>query len=43
MSWNPDQYLKFAEPRLRPALDLLSRIGLEAPAQVHDLGCGTAR
>lgn len=41
MSWNPDQYLKFAEPRMRPALDLLSRISLEAPGQIHDLGCGT--
>ncbi|HPU52091.1 MAG TPA: methyltransferase domain-containing protein [Burkholderiaceae bacterium] len=41
MSWNPDQYLKFAEPRMRPALDLLSRITLQAPQHVHDLGCGT--
>ncbi len=41
MSWNPDQYLKFAEPRLRPALDLLSRVSLETARQVHDLGCGT--
>lgn len=26
MTWNPEQYLKFAEPRLRPAVDLLARI-----------------
>src|SRR6266508_921542 len=40
MAWNPDQYLKFAQPRLRPALDLLARIGADAPARVDDLGCG---
>lgn len=26
MSWDPTQYLKFAGERLRPALDLLTRI-----------------
>lgn len=41
MSWNPDQYLKFAQPRLRPALDLLARIGATHPTSVYDLGCGT--
>jgi trans-aconitate 2-methyltransferase len=41
MSWDPAQYLKFAAPRLRPALDLLARIELDAPARVCDLGCGT--
>jgi trans-aconitate 2-methyltransferase len=41
MTWNPDQYLKFAQPRLRPALDLLQRIALAAPAALADLGCGT--
>ena len=40
MSWNPDQYLRFAEPRLRPAVDLLARIALPAPKRVVDLGCG---
>src|SRR5215467_1413464 len=39
-SWNPTQYAKFADVRLRPALDLLARIDLEAPARVYDLGCG---
>ncbi|MEQ9334803.1 methyltransferase domain-containing protein [Thalassobaculum sp.] len=41
MAWDPAQYLKFADHRLRPALDLLSRIGAGSPARVVDLGCGT--
>src|SRR5262249_54058441 len=40
MAWDPAQYLKFAGPRLRPALDLLQRIGFEAPQTVYDLGAG---
>jgi len=40
MTWHPEQYLRFAEPRLRPALDLLARIALDAPATICDLGCG---
>jgi trans-aconitate 2-methyltransferase len=40
MSWNPEQYLKFADHRLRPALDLLARIPVENPETVFDLGCG---
>ena len=41
MSWNPQQYLRFAGQRLRPALDLIARIPLELPRAVVDLGCGT--
>ena len=40
MTWDPTQYLKFGSDRLRPALDLLARVGLEAPRVVIDLGCG---
>jgi trans-aconitate 2-methyltransferase len=40
MPWDPAQYLKFAGPRLRPALDLLQRIDVDAPALVCDLGAG---
>jgi trans-aconitate 2-methyltransferase len=40
-SWNPAQYSMFAQPRLRPALELLARVELEAPRLVYDLGCGT--
>lgn len=38
--WNPDQYLKFAGPRLRPALDLLAAIQHPDPKVIYDLGCG---
>src|ERR1700730_13714533 len=40
MAWDPAQYLKFAGPRLRPAIDLLGHIEAEAPKLVYDLGCG---
>jgi trans-aconitate 2-methyltransferase len=39
-SWDPSIYLRFAGERLRPAVDLLVRVGLDAPARVVDLGCG---
>ncbi len=41
MTWNPQQYLQFEGQRLRPAVDLLSRVSLAAPQRVVDLGCGT--
>lgn len=40
MSWDPTQYLAFAGPRLRPAVDLLARVESDAPGTVVDLGCG---
>lgn len=40
MDWNPDQYLKFSQPRLRPAMDLLARTPMAEPKTVYDLGCG---
>ena len=39
-TWDPNQYLKFADHRLRPALDLLSRVRADEPEAVYDLGCG---
>lgn len=41
MSWDPAIYSAFAQPRLRPALDLLARIHVADPLRVVDLGCGT--
>ena len=38
--WNADHYLKFADARTLPAIDLLSRISLPATRCVVDLGCG---
>ncbi|HEX6349254.1 MAG TPA: methyltransferase domain-containing protein [Candidatus Dormibacteraeota bacterium] len=40
MPWDPAQYLRFAGHRLRAAVDLLSRVDLEAPGRVYDLGAG---
>jgi len=39
--WDPRQYLRFGDQRLRPGLDLLARVGSESPRRVADLGCGT--
>jgi trans-aconitate 2-methyltransferase len=38
--WDPDRYLTFADERGRPFVDLLARVGAEAPRRVVDLGCG---
>lgn len=38
--WLPADYLKFADERSRPAMDLLQRVSLKNPALIYDLGCG---
>lgn len=38
--WNPEQYLRYEQERLRPAIDLIGRIAHVGPAEVVDLGCG---
>jgi trans-aconitate 2-methyltransferase len=40
-TWDPAQYLRWSDHRLRPAVDLLQRVPLAAPARIVDLGCGT--
>ena len=40
-SWDPAQYLRFSDHRLRPALDLLARVPLADPRRIYDLGCGS--
>jgi len=40
MTWDPTQYLQYEDARLRPALELLARVPLAAPATIADLGCG---
>jgi trans-aconitate 2-methyltransferase len=40
-TWDPTQYLKFSNERVRPALDLLAHVPLETASRVVDLGCGT--
>jgi len=41
--WDPARYLAFGDHRLRPALELLERVPLDAPERVYDLGCGTGQ
>src|SRR3989442_14445505 len=40
-TWDPAQYLRWSDHRLRPAVDLLQRVPLASPARVVDFGCGT--
>jgi trans-aconitate 2-methyltransferase len=39
-SWDPAQYAKFGDHRLRPALDLIGRIPDIRARRIVDLGCG---
>jgi trans-aconitate 2-methyltransferase len=38
-TWDANLYLRFADHRLRPALDLMGRLG-SANGAIYDLGCG---
>jgi trans-aconitate 2-methyltransferase len=39
-AWDPNHYLRYADERGRPFVELVGRIDAEAPASVVDLGCG---
>ena len=40
-AWDPEQYLRWSDHRVRPAVDLIQRVPLAQPAHIVDLGCGT--
>lgn len=40
MAWDPDRYLRYADERGRPFVELVARIDATAPERVVDLGCG---
>jgi trans-aconitate 2-methyltransferase len=39
-TWDPDKYLRFGDERTRPSIDLVSRILIDNPKTIIDLGCG---
>jgi trans-aconitate 2-methyltransferase len=39
-TWDPGQYLRYADARSRPFFDLLSQVRADAPRRVVDAGCG---
>ncbi len=41
MAWDPDHYLRFADHRARPGIELLARVPDIDARRVVDLGCGT--
>jgi len=38
--WDPKEYLLFADERARPFMDLMTRVAVDRPRLVVDLGCG---
>lgn len=39
-AWSPDKYLKFANHRTRPAMDLLAAVPNQDASRAVDIGCG---
>jgi trans-aconitate 2-methyltransferase len=39
-TWDPAQYLRFADERTRPSVDLAARVALPDPRRILDVGCG---
>jgi len=43
LSWSPAQYLKFSQPRLRPALELLATVtGVDGSVDMLERASGAA-
>lgn len=40
MAWDPEHYLRFADHRARPGVELMARIHHDEPDLIVDLGCG---
>ena len=40
MAWDPDHYLRFADHRTRPGVELIGRLHHDEPELIVDLGCG---
>ena len=40
-NWDPEQYLRFGGPRLRPAIELFRRVEHDSVGLAVDMGCGT--
>jgi trans-aconitate 2-methyltransferase len=40
IEWDSELYLRYERERTRPSLDLTTRIPLNAPQEIIDLGCG---
>jgi trans-aconitate 2-methyltransferase len=38
--WSPDLYLRFDKERIQPSIDLVSRIKIDNPSKIIDIGCG---
>jgi len=40
IQWDSQLYLRYEQERTQPSIDLASRIDLDSPAAIIDLGCG---
>ena len=38
--WRPDSYLRFEKQRTQPSIDLATRIEVDSPRRIIDMGCG---
>lgn len=38
--WKPNLYLSFERERTQPSVDLMTRINLDKPYRIIDIGCG---